>query len=154
MTSPSLHVFSVPGFTSPSEGVTLELGSRIRNIAEYWNNFPGFAQIVESWNPVPEFGISPILEPAILRRNLRWMTRLSHPPRLILEARRELKIHNFYHFKHLDPVRNPELFEPPTILEPGFRMTPYDPFLLSRNSHIESFYDTTWLSLVHLSFSF
>ena len=63
MTSPSLHVFKVPGFTSPSEGVTLELGSRIRNITEYWNNFPGFAQIVEFWNPVPEFGISPILEP-------------------------------------------------------------------------------------------
>jgi hypothetical protein len=52
------------------------------------------------------------LSRAFLRRDLCWVTRLSHPPRLILEARRGLKIHNFDHFKHLDPVRNPELFEP------------------------------------------
>jgi hypothetical protein len=54
------------------------------------------------------------LSRVFLRRNLRWETRLSHPPRLILEARRELKIHNFDHYEHLNPVRNLELFEPPT----------------------------------------
>jgi len=42
------------------------------------------------------------LSRAFLRKNLRWVIRLSHPLRLIFKACRELKIHNFDQFKDLN----------------------------------------------------
>jgi hypothetical protein len=72
------------------------------------------------------------LSRAFLRRNLRWDTRLSHPPRHIMEARRELNfmILSILNIPTQSEIPNTRLSHPPRHPK-FFKISSFEMFKIS-----------------------